>query len=118
MRAEVFKDFSATATLLKYKTVPFSQVANLKFTNHIHDIKYKLGHERDEQEKVTNIKFHEAQRRSVQACPSGSVSVLNIKPKMQKKKIELSDLKKMDIKAAIPFMPLQDRSYYAATHII
>ena len=35
MRAEVFKDFSATAKLLNYKTVPFSQVASLKFTNHI-----------------------------------------------------------------------------------
>lgn len=35
MRAEVFKDVSATAKLLNYKTVPFSQVASLKFTNHI-----------------------------------------------------------------------------------
>ncbi|KAJ4440568.1 hypothetical protein ANN_08713 [Periplaneta americana] len=46
--------------------------------------------------------------RSVEDCSTASMRILSIKPKIQNKKIELSDLKK-DIKAAIPFMALQDK---------
>ncbi|KAJ4447621.1 hypothetical protein ANN_09628 [Periplaneta americana] len=56
-----------------------------------------------------NLRVPKKPFRSVEACPTGSIRVLNITPKIQNKKIELSDVKK-DSKAAIPFMPLQDNN--------
>ena len=49
-----------------------------------------------------------------QAQISITLGVLNIKPKVQKCAKEISDLKKKDIKAAFPYMSIQDREYYSA----
>ena len=63
-----------------------------------------------------NVKFNDKPKRKNGGTGLSTSSVFNIKPKVQICTNELADLtkdlKKKDIRAAFPFMPLQDREYY------
>lgn len=123
MKPADFKDFQGTAKLLNYRTVPFASVAVLKFTRTLHIVNYKSTHDKFEPENSANIKFCETPaerntRRNIKKKTNNSefrgLSVFQVTPKLQKPTKGVSDEKKKDIKAAFPYMPVQDREYYNA----
>ncbi|KAG8321733.1 hypothetical protein J6590_041185 [Homalodisca vitripennis] len=114
MKQTYFKDFSATSQLLNYKLIPFTQVGVLKFTQVLHIVDYKTSHDWYEPLNRVNLKYNETPKRTKSHSSLSSSSVLNVTPKLQTFRMEMSEAKKKDIKAAFPYMPLQDRDYYKA----
>lgn len=118
MKPSDFKNFVETAKLLNYKAVPFTQVSSLRFNRTFHTLYHKTSHDPCEPENCKCIKLGETPKRKCKKeSPSTSTSsenVFYVKPKTQKYAVEMSELKKKDIKAAFPFTPLQDREYYLA----
>lgn len=116
MKESDFKDFAATAKLLNYKTIPFTKTSVLVFTQQLSVVQFKSSHDPYEPMNAANVRHAEKPlRRRKKSEPStfdSTVSVFEIRPKVQKKIPEICDLKKKDIKRAFPFMPLQDRDYY------
>lgn len=116
MKQNDFKDYGSTAKLLNYKTIPFSKVAVLEFTQEWSVVKFKTSHDPLEPMQYANIRFPETplrRKKNMNTSPGSSgVTVFDVKPKIQKYVPEISELKKKDIKSSFPFMPLQDREYY------
>lgn len=115
MRPHDFKEYSTTAKLFNYKLIPFTQVSVLSFSQTSHIVQYKTSHDRYEPMNCVNVKFNETpkRKRTIEG-PASTSSVFNVKPKVQACTKDVPELKKMDIKAAFQFMPLQDREYYRA----
>ena len=95
MKPRDFKDYSLTAKLFNYKSVPFSNVAVLKFTQTSHIIHFKSSHDRNEPMNCANVKFNEKPNRKNAATSPTTSTVLNVKPKIQNCTKELADLKKI-----------------------
>lgn len=55
MKTSDFKDLGAVAKLLNYKCVPFTQVAELKFTQVFATVFYKVSHDDYEPVNAANI---------------------------------------------------------------
>ena len=83
----------------------------LKFTQILHIIKFKPPHDRNEPMNCANAKFNDKPGRKNSGTGLSTSSVLNVKPKIQTCTKELADQKKKGIRAAFPFVPLQDREY-------
>lgn len=78
-----FKDYGATAKLLNHKTIPFTEVCMLDFTQQRSVIKFKTSHHPLEPMQSANIKFSETplrHKKNMQRLPSPSV--FDIKPKV------------------------------------
>jgi hypothetical protein len=138
MKSDDFKNFGQTAKLFNYKAVPFTQVSTLKFHQTLGIVFYKTSHDEYEPINMADIKFLETPKRNTRPdlkkkpgkvpqkqdsvpkkpvfkrkkCASLDKSVFDVKPAILKCDNEIPDLKKKDIKAAFPFMPLQDIEYY------
>lgn len=118
MQPRDFKDFASTAKLLNYKNIPYTKVAYLEFSQILHVINFKTTHDPYEPINTANIKYISTplRKRKNNSPLSGNigVAVLEIKPKVLKSVREIPEPKKKDIKAAFPYMPLQDRQFYSA----
>lgn len=113
MKSEDFKNYAASSQLLNYKMIPFTNVAQLHFSQTLHEVTYKTEHTSEARENIANLKTNNlTTRRATAVRPSEFLYAFQFSPRVQRTKNRISEDKIKDIKASYPFMSLQDRTFY------
>ena len=118
MSQKYFKDYANCAKMLKYNTIPFTKVFQLKFVrSDSFIVQFKLSH-RDIEFIAASIGNNRNSRQSIQrngkATPTRSVI---LSPCVQKTERELDKKKMIHLREMLKYMPLIDRDYYKTLNI-
>ena len=118
MSQKDFKDYANCAKMLKYNTIPFTKVFQLKFVrSDLFIVQFKLSH-RDTEFIAASIGNNRNSRQSIQrnekATPTRSVI---LSPRVQKTERELDKKKMIHLRETLKHMLLIDRDYYKTLNI-
>lgn len=113
MQARHFLDFGSCAKTLNYKTIPFSKVCALQFTQSYFEIGYKNGFNEENFTTIT-IKNQKPSRGRKSTPQSGIMNNLLPTPKNLTIKPCLTQDKKQALIEMMRFMPLEDQHYFTA----
>ena len=105
MRAE---DYQTCSKSLHYSNVPYTKVAQLKFTRDSFNVLYKTSHMKSDF-IVSNV-AQEKKNRSHNE--ERSLEFSSFAPKPVRNRFQLSAEKKKDLQDMLKYMPLLDRQYY------
>lgn len=99
-----FKDYKICASLYNYKSVPFSQVAALKFSKSAFEVEYKITHAHENWEKVS-IRDYRPTR------SDAASNNINMQPRLSVNKT-VPQAKIDAIKSMYKWMPEVDQAYF------
>lgn len=103
-----FKDYKASASLYNYKSVPFSQVVALKFTQSQFEVKYKINHAMENWEKVSI-----RDSRPTRSDAARTSTKIRLPSRLSYNK-SIPENKIQAIKSMFKWMPEVDQAYYTA----
>lgn len=107
MEENDFKAFSSIGKNLLFKKIPYSKVFELRFTQSIFDLEYKIAYSDNFQ--LINLKPEKNLRK--RKCILSNPEYL-VDPSVEKKKYVVSKEKKMDLQSMMKFLPPGDRAFY------
>ena len=110
MSSKDFKDYANCAKMLRYNTIPFSKVSQLKFTrSDKYTVQYKLSH-RDTKFSSSYISNEKNTRSTMtqNGKAKGTESII-LSPRMQKSERVLDSKKMKHLREMLKYMPLHDR---------
>lgn len=107
MEENDFKAFSSSGKNLLFQKIPYSKVFELRFTQSIFDLEYKIAYSDNFQ--LINLKPEKNLRK--RKCILSNPEYL-VDPSVEKKKYVVSKEKKMDLQSMMKFLPPGDRAFY------
>ncbi|XP_072398779.1 uncharacterized protein [Diabrotica undecimpunctata] len=99
-----FKDYKTCAATYNYKSIPFSQVVALKFTQSVFEVKYKISYLHENWEEVV-IRDSRPTRAAAGSINMQPPSRLSLNKSMPQQKLQA-------IKSMFRWMPQVDKDYY------